>query len=305
MSKDLEATKPQLSVGIVKVFAAALIAAGIAALAYMLYFSLYVGRRISTEPDAWGQFGDYFGGVMNPIIALAALGLLAVGVRIQNDTLREAKKQLNLQRAELEQTRAVLSKQSEQLQLQAEAAQREVFEATFFRLMEALRRLTESFEATSRSRGIGAMFEWAVQLRDHAHGQLRSRQLAPDGAASVLASWYPTHRPKLSSYFALVLMTLEFIEKNNRSDAIFYTDILRATFSPGELFLLFHYGVGESGNHRFKALAEKYGLLEAFDPEDFDLPGERRLWYSARRISRDYTAKLATLSAAEEREVGG
>jgi hypothetical protein len=106
----------------------------------MLYFTLYVGRGISTEPDAWGQFGDYVGGVMNPIVALGALLLLAVGVRIQNETLREARKQLNLQRVELEQTRSVLAQQAEQLTLQAEAAQREVFEATFFRLLESLRR---------------------------------------------------------------------------------------------------------------------------------------------------------------------
>lgn len=292
MVERSESARSQLPVALANVFAIAIGAAGIVVLTYFSYFYLRLGRSVSTEPEAWGQFGDYVGGVMNPVIALGALLLLAVGVRIQNETLREARSQLELQRAELEQTRIVLAQQSEQLTLQAEAAQRQVFEATFFRLLETLRRSIDGFETASRSRGIVAMFEWAVQLRDHANGRLRSRELTPDAASSVVASWYPTHRPKLSSYFALVLMALELVEKSNRSDAIFYTDILRATFSPGELFLLFHHGVGESGNARFKGLAEKYGLLDAFDPEDFDLPGERRLWYSARRVPRDYTVRF-------------
>jgi hypothetical protein len=136
------------------------------------------------------------------------------------------------------------------------------------------------------------MFDWAVQLRDHGDRRLCHQECTPGAASEIIASWYPTHRPRLASYFSLVLMTLEFIEKNNRSDSIFYVDIFRATLSPGELFLLFHHGLGELGNTRFKTLAEKYGLLETFDPTAFDLPNQRRLWHVASQIARDYSVRL-------------
>lgn len=290
MSEDRESREPQLPRALASVFALAVGAAAIAVIAYMVYFSLYVDRGISTEPDAWGQFGDYLGGVMNPIIALGALLLLAVGVRIQNDTLREARKQLELQRDELVQTRAVLAQQSEQLSLQAEAAQREVFEATFFRLLESLRKLVDSTRYSANSSGAVAMFSWAVELRDYDGAVLRAANLTPSSAANFVAPWYATRRPQLSSYFSLVLMVLEFVEKNKHKDAVFYSDILSATLSPGELFLLFHYGLSDT---RFKSLAEKYGLLDAFDPTLFDLSRERRAWYSAAGVPRDYKVRLA------------
>lgn len=295
MSENESESSANLSSALVKVFAIAFAVAGFAALAYWLQFYVHLHRPISVDPEAWGQFGDYLGGVLNPAIALGALLLLALGVKIQNATLREAREQLALQRAELEQTRAVLNQQSEQLALQAESAQREVFEATFFRLLESIRRIVDGYEISATSRGITAMFDWAVGLRDHGDRRLRDERCTPDHAAELVADWYPSHRPRLASYFALVLMTLEFVEKNNRPDSIFYADILRATLSPGELFLLFHHGAGDAGNTRFKALAEKYGLLASFDPTTFDLPNQRRLWYAASRIPRNYSVKLTSI----------
>jgi hypothetical protein len=42
-------------------------------LAYLITFS---GHSIGEDPQYWGFFGDYFGGVLNPIIALISTGLL-------------------------------------------------------------------------------------------------------------------------------------------------------------------------------------------------------------------------------------
>jgi hypothetical protein len=36
----------------------------------LLYFS---DHEIGTDPEKWGQFGDFFGGTLNPIISLASL----------------------------------------------------------------------------------------------------------------------------------------------------------------------------------------------------------------------------------------
>lgn len=290
----MSANKPaaKLPQALAQVFTIAVVAAALVALGYVLQFYVRLHRSISTDPAVWGQLGDYVGGLLNPVIALGALLLLAVGIRIQNETLHETKRQLALQREELEETRTVLKQQGDQVAIQAEAAEREVFEATFFRMLDSLRRLVDGYEISPTSRGITAMFDWAVSLKDHDDHRLRNERCSPDSAAQVVASWYSSHRPRLTSYFAIVVMTLEFVEKNSRPDSVFYVDILRATLSPGECFLLFHHGIGPTGNTRFKELAEKYGLLDAFDPTIFDLPNQRRLWYSVSQIPRDYSVKL-------------
>ena len=46
------------------------------------------------NPEEWGEFGDYFGGMLNPVIALAALVALFTSIRIQQRELAETHIQL-------------------------------------------------------------------------------------------------------------------------------------------------------------------------------------------------------------------
>jgi hypothetical protein len=74
-----------------------------AALAYAVVLGLYVAhfhaQPVSDDPADWGQFGDYFGGVLNPFVAL--LTFLAVLVTLaQNARLvRSAHEQAEAARA--------------------------------------------------------------------------------------------------------------------------------------------------------------------------------------------------------------
>ncbi len=137
--------------------------------------------------------------------------------------------------------------------------------------------------------GTASLHGLAVELRDWNAHRLRHEAVTPDEAARIFAEWYLSRRTDLAPYFNLTLMTLEFVDLSDRSNKVLYADILRATLSPGELFLLFHYGIGATSNNaRLKMLAERYGVLEDFIPEMFDLPAERIRWYTVRKISREY-----------------
>lgn len=238
-----------------------------------------------------GQFGDAFGSLTSLFNALAFVGLLTA-MLLQREDLKLQRHELQLQREELEQTREVLNEQSEQLAAQADAAQRQVFEATFFRLFESFREIVGALKAAPQLQGTSAMHQWAIMLRDHDNCAILAKDLTPLAAGKIYAGWYPVRRPHMSSYFDMLRMTMEFIEASRRSDAIFYSDIVRATLSTGELFLIFHHAIGDTGDVRLKALIEKYGLLEVFDPETYDLPAGRRQWYSVRRLSRDYASQI-------------
>jgi len=68
----------------------ALSAIGIVCIIYILAF----GTTRSTDPATWGQFGDYFGGVLNPLFALAAFLSALWSISVQQRESRTASKQL-------------------------------------------------------------------------------------------------------------------------------------------------------------------------------------------------------------------
>jgi len=76
---------------------------------YIAWFWLARGQILSENPDAWGQFGDYVGGLLNPLVAYAAFYWLTRSV--------------SLQKQELAETRAALEESSASQERQAEAAQ--------------------------------------------------------------------------------------------------------------------------------------------------------------------------------------
>ncbi|MCS4292715.1 large-conductance mechanosensitive channel [Comamonas sp. BIGb0152] len=58
--------------------------------AYLIYFGLILGQNPATDSDKWGAFGDFIGGVLNPIVAFAAFFWLTESVKIQKEELAKA-----------------------------------------------------------------------------------------------------------------------------------------------------------------------------------------------------------------------
>lgn len=54
-----------------------------------LYLDTFGTRDFSSDPAEWGQMGDFFGGMLNPILAFASFVALLYTIRIQSDTQRE------------------------------------------------------------------------------------------------------------------------------------------------------------------------------------------------------------------------
>lgn len=62
--------------------------------AYFARFAFDKTVCLSPAAEAWGQFGDYLGGVLNPIVAFLALLWLIKSVLIQDTELRETREAL-------------------------------------------------------------------------------------------------------------------------------------------------------------------------------------------------------------------
>ena len=86
------------------------------------YIVSFIGLKVSSSPSDWGAFGDFFGGFLNPLVALGAFWLLYRSVRIQQDELTKTSAALteasNTQKSQLKATQIAARVQSLQLQLE-------------------------------------------------------------------------------------------------------------------------------------------------------------------------------------------
>ena len=58
------------------------------------YFWFFHSLPPASNPDKWGTFGDYFGGLMNPVVAFAAFYWLTQSVKLQKAELKETRDEL-------------------------------------------------------------------------------------------------------------------------------------------------------------------------------------------------------------------
>lgn len=62
--------------------------------AYFLYFALMLDQPPADNADKWGAFGDFVGGLLNPIVAFAAFYWLTQSVKLQRRELSETREEL-------------------------------------------------------------------------------------------------------------------------------------------------------------------------------------------------------------------
>lgn len=63
-------------------------------ISYVSYFGLILGQIPAIDSDKWGAFGDFFGGILNPIVAFAAFYWLTQSVKLQKQELFETRLEL-------------------------------------------------------------------------------------------------------------------------------------------------------------------------------------------------------------------
>lgn len=90
-------------------------------LVFGIYFLFFWNHKFSSDPAAWGQFGDFIGGTANPILSFITLVLLALTLGLQNRQLNISSRELELSRKELELTRQELQRSAHAQELSEKA----------------------------------------------------------------------------------------------------------------------------------------------------------------------------------------
>lgn len=236
------------------------------------------------QSDKIGQFGDFIGGLIGSIWALAGVILFYIALKEQRSDFTTNKKVLNtqvhalnkqieefeLQRKELEYTREVFTQQRDTLKLQQ-------FESTYFSMVNLHHEIVNSFNVEENSISIShgrAPFEekntykgrFAFSfLLDEITNELKNEELykysGKDLVDLAYQTFYKKYQDNLGHYFRNLYNILKFIDKKNPGDRFFYSNLLRAQLSSNELQLLFFNCISNYGK-KFKPLIEKYHFLQ-------------------------------------------
>lgn len=211
------------------------------AVVVLLAYSLTFGPELSTSNDTWGTFGDYVGGLLNPVVAFAALLFLA--------------RTYLLQRKELAETSRALKEQANALDVQRR-------ESRFFDLLrlyqdtldEVRYRRGEHFHEGKR-----AFFEFrVVQGLDKELGtdltDVSAREMLVE--AAVLR-----HDYLFAHYFRVIFNILTIANQLLGEQEFVFVKLLRAQLSRDELFVI-ALNLLEGEGVKMRALVQRYGLLK-------------------------------------------
>ncbi|WP_407412034.1 hypothetical protein [Acinetobacter sp.] len=77
---------------------------------FLAYWLNFKGNSISPKVENWGAFGDYVGGLINPILGFFSFMALLITLDLQRKQLNKSEEQLELNREELKLTREELKK---------------------------------------------------------------------------------------------------------------------------------------------------------------------------------------------------
>lgn len=282
-----------LSRNLVWVLFAIMAAAALLAGAAVLIFRAYIGGEIvSSEVSQWGQAGDFFGGILNPVFGFLTIVALVLTLLLQS-------KELKMSREELELSRTELAKSAEALNNQNKAIEQQSFEQTFFAWLSTYREILGEVRNKEGESGRNALrafwyadlsaenmdgeyslmrFSTSVDVLPLARacgttGKYSFSEMTPEdypvislGAMVGWAQLYGQQENQLDSLFRVLYRLLRWIdllpsERLSQEQKWLYVSIVRSQLSWIEMVYLFYNGYTERGR-KFRPIIEKYALFD-------------------------------------------
>lgn len=268
-----------------KIFIGFFIVASIAVLgAIGIYNAYFWGNPIMENREEWGQLGDYFGGILNPIFGFLSVLALLVALVLQTRELKLSRKSLKLSQEELRLSREEQAKSSAALTLQNRSIQKQSFEQTFFAWLGTYRQILQEIVFLENLGRESLKNLWRRELSAECFLWEEGNTLMAAGITSLidaqkdqypaisriaLATWerlYKTHEIQLDSFYRVLYRLLKWIDEHPEESLCgeekwLYISIVRSQLSWIEMVFLFYNGMTTRGE-KFKPLIEKYALFD-------------------------------------------
>jgi hypothetical protein len=228
------------------------------------------------QADKVGQFGDFVGGIIGSIWALAGVILFYVA--------------LTEQRKEFKLTREVFLDQSEIYKKQSETLELQQFESTYFNMLQLHHQIVGSIDyddyndITKKTKTVTSR-DCFKGFYDQLNKSLQSKvEQTTDTVKAVNESYskvYASYQSDLGPYFRNLYNILKFIKRKQPGDKNdrFYSNLLRAQLSNFELKLLFYHCLSELGTNEFKGYVEKYQFFKEMPTQNDSVIMEYRELY--------------------------
>lgn len=229
-------------------------------------YSYQFGIGLWSTPEKWGQLGDFFGGVLNPVIGFVTLILLLV-------TITQNQKALEYNSQELELTRNELSDSKKALQQQVVILATQSFNSTFFHMVSFLNDSSSNIRYESTEENIKNIkgkkaFQFYHQelikaLEGYSHRDFDEKQHVE---RQVLVFSQQFDR-EIGHYFKQIKNLLSHIDSSGIDNKEFYGNIISSQLSLYEKAILFYYALPDK---HYKLLVERYALLSGLIPKHFN-----------------------------------
>ena len=215
---------------------------------------LFIGHRNVQAFKDLGTWGDFVGGLLNPLLTF--ITFLAVLLTLW------------LQREELSLTRDEMVRSANALENKGTTLKKQSFENTFFEMLRLHNSIIESIDLVNPETGTVTKGRDAFNIfysrlnkiyrsnKIKANGKYNKREIAE---LSYFLFWNDA-RTELGHYFRFLFNFFRFIENSGIEDT-FYVKLLRSQLSDQELLVLFYNNISEAG----EPFARYANLYELFD----------------------------------------
>ncbi|MNV23368.1 hypothetical protein D3C71_1143790 [compost metagenome] len=248
---------------------ASAIAAGVVLIA-LIIVKIFVDNfwkyPLPSEPDSWGQTGDFIGGLVNPVVGLATVLLIFISIHIQRGELRATTRQLDAANTRAAQQnfeqslfswltthRGLLNAMEADIQLGTKTVSLQG------------RRLLTSWHARSLSLDVAGIFAFDEPART-APDRWKTRDKHKILTKNVRAyrTLFQENRSELDAYLRTLYRLFELIDQNEDIESaqrFHYAALVRAQLSWVELAFLFYNGLTDEGS-AFIRFYETYAIFD-------------------------------------------
>jgi len=229
-----------------------LIAAGSKSFVLLGIFAI-IGAYHKDAFIARGPWGDFFGGVANPILTFFTF-ICVLG------TLYLQHKELGLSRRELKRSAKALERQNDST---AEQKKPNIF----FQMLSLHNQMVESIDLhhaknkTLVAKGRDCFSRFYTRLSEEYKKEVAKNLYSDEKCIQrAYANFWRKHQLELGHYYRFLYGMVVFVDKEFSNDD-YYMGILRAQISDQELLLLFYNALTQQGA-AFKPLIERWALFD-------------------------------------------
>jgi hypothetical protein len=218
-----------------------------------------------SDADNFGVWGDFFGGVLNPILTfLTFMGLLITIV---------------LQQSELKQSR-------EEFKGQKESLENQEFDNKFFQMLNLLNNINDRLVVNIKEKDLKGkdVFEYlkeklynTISIQYNKHEKDKKHNVLHEDKFLYFKNEFDNFNNEYDTtfkyYFINLYQILKYIDtySNDENQAKEYTNMLRAQLTKNALILLAYNAIGVQNftTNQYQLLVEKYAFFEHLRYDDF------------------------------------